>query len=81
MRRHNGTEEAVWGELRTFLKERRLARKISQAELGRRMGVLRSMVGRWERGTVVPGATNFLAWAYELGLVVEVADAESAGGE
>jgi transcriptional regulator with XRE-family HTH domain len=57
-----------------LLKERRLARGFTAQEVSRGSGASEGMVGKWERGTMVPGALYFIAWVRYLGLFVDVTD-------
>ena len=54
------------------LKSRRMARKISQTDLGLIIGVSRSSLQRWEDGEQLPRMIALIVWADRLDLVVEL---------
>lgn len=54
------------------LKSRRLARKISQTDLGLIVGVSRSSLQRWEDGEQLPRLIALIVWADRLDLIVEL---------
>ncbi|WP_194892262.1 helix-turn-helix transcriptional regulator [Catenulispora pinisilvae] len=54
------------------LKSRRLARKISQTDLGLIIGVSRSSLQRWEDGEQLPRLIALIVWADRLDLTVEL---------
>jgi transcriptional regulator with XRE-family HTH domain len=54
------------------LKSRRLARKISQTDLGLIVGVSRSSLQRWEDGEQLPRLIALILWADRLDLAVEL---------
>lgn len=57
-----------------LLKERRLALGLTAREVSLGIGASMAMVGKWERGLMVPGALYFIAWVRFLGLFVDVTD-------
>ncbi|WP_194909176.1 helix-turn-helix transcriptional regulator [Catenulispora rubra] len=61
------------------LKSRRLARKISQTDLGLIVGVSRSSLQRWEDGEQLPRLIALIVWADRLDLVVELHPAAEHG--
>jgi transcriptional regulator with XRE-family HTH domain len=54
------------------LKSRRLARKISQTDLGLIIGVSRSSLQRWEDGEQLPRLIALIVWADRLDLALEL---------
>jgi transcriptional regulator with XRE-family HTH domain len=54
------------------LKSRRLARRISQTDLGLIVGVSRSSLQRWEDGEQLPRLIALIVWADRLDLAVEL---------
>lgn len=54
------------------LRTRRLARKISQTDLGLIVGVSRSSLQRWEDGEQLPRLIALIVWADRLDLAVEL---------
>lgn len=54
------------------LKSRRMARKISQTDLGLIVGVSRSALQRWEDNEQLPRVIALIVWADRLDFVVEL---------
>ena len=59
------------GTITSALREFRLARELTQAELAQRVGISRQALSSIEAGTSVPGTDVALRLAYELGVRVE----------
>ena len=75
--RATAEDDAPWEvqEIRRLappLKSRRLARKISQTDLGLIIGVSRSSLQRWEDGEQLPRLIALIVWADRLDLTVEL---------
>ena len=60
-----------WRRMRPMLVARREEIKMSQGCIADFCGVSRETVGRWERGTSDPTATNLFVWAGVLDLRLE----------
>ncbi len=52
----------------TLARKRRGWLELTQAEVGRRVGVSRHVIGTWESGLREPSASELVAWAKALEL-------------
>ena len=76
------TAMAQASRLSERLRQLRLARGLSQAELAKKLGTWQVTISRWETGTTPHVSTLFrLAKFYEIPVAELTALAEEAGGE
>lgn len=54
------------------LRQIRRARKLTQTEIAKRIGVETPSICHWEKGSKLPLMFNFLCWTEALGVEIEV---------
>jgi DNA-binding XRE family transcriptional regulator len=59
-------------DILTQLFEARVARRKTQTEIGKFVGVSHPMVGYWEKGVYEPNLKQFIDWCYSLQFIVKL---------